>query len=219
MKRKITCYCDSSFEIDTPTEINLDKNPDYLEEILDGSFFSFVCKKCKKKHKPEYPLKLIWAEKKLNMEVFPEQERSAFYKKESAPIKKGSEAAEVIIGYPEMADRLAVIKEGLNPIVIETIKYYLYLKAEEENQEGELNIWFYAKKKGKTAKEALLEFHIHGLLRDEVAKMQIPFELYEKTLDDYKKNPKAEIYKELKVKNYLSVKNTMRVESDSSVRS
>ena len=219
MKRKITCYCDSSFEIDTPTEINLDKNPEYLDEILEGSFFSFECKKCRKKHKPEYPLKVIWEGKKLNLEVLPEQERNTFYKKSTKETQKSSGATEVLIGYPEMADRLAVIKEGLNPLIIETIKYYLHLKAEEEKNDGEIHIWFYAKNKGKSAKDASLEFHIHGLTQNEIAKMQIPLALYEKTMEDYKSNPKNEIYKALKFHNYLSVKNTIRAETYPSGRS
>jgi hypothetical protein len=42
--------------------------------------------------------------------------------------------------------------------------------------------------------------------------MKLPYALYEKTFKDYKKNPKGEIFSELIVRGYLSVKNTMRPE-------
>jgi len=43
--------------------------------------------------------------------------------------------------------------------------------------------------------------------------MKVPLSLYEKTLQDYKSNPKKEIFSVLRVKTYLSVKNTMRHEA------
>jgi hypothetical protein len=55
-----------------------------------------------------------------------------------------------------------------------------------------------------------IEFHIHGIRENEVAVMMVPFSLYEKTLDDYTKNRKDELFAALRVRSYLSVKNTMR---------
>ena len=210
MKRKITCFCDNSFDVEVPEEIDLDGSSGYLDEIQNGSFLSFVCPSCGKKHKPEFPLTVLWPSKKLRFEVFPELGRGEFYRRKKAPAEKSPFKLETLIGYPEMADRLAVIRDGFDPVSVEAIKYFLHLKAEEQYPEDELDIWYYGAE--GTGEQSSLEFHIHGIRKDEVAVMKVPLAVYQKTLNDYKKNPKGEIFSALRVRTYLSVKNTLRPE-------
>ena len=217
MKRKITCFCDNTFEADIPEEIDLDSQSGYLDEIQNGSFFLFSCPSCGKKHKPEFPLTVLWPSKKLQFEVFPELDRGEFYRRKKTPAVKGPNKLETLIGYPEMADRLAVIREGFDPVAVEAIKYFLHVKAEEQYPEDELNIWYYGSSgqaeqssgEQRSGGQSSLEFHIHGIRKDEVAVMKVPLSVYQKTLDDYKKNPKDELFGALRVRTYLSVKNTM----------
>jgi len=212
VKRNITCYCDNIFEIDTPEEIDLDSNSEYLDQIQNGTFFNFVCPGCSKKHKPEFPLSILWPSKKLRFEIFPELERGDFYRRKKAPDEKGPNKLETIIGYPELADRLAVIRDGFEPAAVEAIKYFLHLKAEEQYPDDELEIWYYAHTGGPDGSDGSLQFHIHGIRKDEVAVMKVPLSLYQKTLDDYKKHPKGDTFSALRVRTYLSVKNTLRPE-------
>ena len=209
MKRKITCYCDNVFEIEAPEEIDLD-NGEYIDQILDGTFFNFTCPGCSKLHKPEFPLSALWPSKKLRFEVFPELERGDFYRRKKAPDEKGPSKLETIIGYPELAYRLAVIRGGFEPAAVEAIKYFLHLKAEEQYPDDEMEIWYYGYE-GDSANGSL-QFHIHGIRKDEVAVMKVPLSLYQKTLDDYKKHPKGDTFSALRVRTYLSVKNTLRPE-------
>jgi hypothetical protein len=204
VKKKIPCFCDNSFEVEVPEEIDLDSNPAYLDEIHNGTFMSYTCPSCGKKHKPEFPLSVLWPSKKLRFEVFPELDRGALYRRKKAPAGN----LQTIIGYPELADRLAVIRDGFEPAPVEAIKYFLHLKAEEQYPDDEMDIWYY----GSSEAEAFLEFHIHGIRKEEVAIMKVPLALYEKNLNDYKKNPKSELFQALRVRSYLSVKNTMRPE-------
>jgi hypothetical protein len=215
MKRKVPCPCDKVFEVEVPEEINLDTDPFYMDEIKDGSFFNFSCPACGKKHKPEFPLSILWPSKKLRFEVLPELERGEFYRRKKSAEQKGSDDVETIIGYPEMADRLSVIHDGFESAPVEAIKYYLLLKAEEQYPDEEIEIWYFGFSKGGDALgiEDFLEFHIHGIKENEVAVMKVPLSLYEKTLFDYKSNPKKEIFRVLRVKTYLSVKNTTRDEA------
>ena len=210
MKQKITCYCDNVFEVDTPEEIDIDANGEYFEEIQNGTFLNFTCTGCGKKHKPEYPLSVLWPSKKLRFEVFPEQERGEFYRRKKEPKEKGPLTLETIIGYPELAERLAVIRAGLEPAAIEAIKYFLHLKADEQYPDDELDIWYAGTESAENT--GFLPFHIHGIRKDEVAVMNIPLASYEKTLNDFKKNPKSDTFSDLRVRTYLSVKNTMRPE-------
>jgi len=212
MKRKIPCFCDSSFDIEAPEEIDLDSNSAYLDEILNGTFLNFICQSCGKKHKPEFPLSVLWPSKKLRFEVFPELERGEFYRRKKAPEEKGSYNLETIIGYPELADRLAIIRDGFEPAPVEAIKYFLHLKAEEQYPEEEMDIWYAGSASADGSKDGTIEFHIHGIRKNEVAVMKIPLSLYQKTHDDYKNHPKNELFSSLRVRTYLSVKNTMRPE-------
>ncbi|MCL2380101.1 MAG: CpXC domain-containing protein [Treponema sp.] len=205
MKRKISCFCDNVFEADVPEEIDLDAAREYLDQIQNGTFLNFTCPGCGKKHKPEFPISVLWPSKQLRFEVFPEMQRGDFYRqKKGLDEKNGPYTPETIIGYPELADRLAVLRDGFDPVPVEAIKYFLHLKAEDQYPDGEMDIWYSGSSGGS------LTFHIHGIRQNEVAVMKVPLSLYEKTLDDYKKQPKSGIFSALRVRAYLSVKNTMR---------
>ena len=206
MIQKITCFCDNTFSADIPEEVNLDADSKRLDEILNGTFLNFVCPGCGKKHKPEFYMKIVWPSKKTEFEVFSELNRGEFYRRKKE-VPGSALKKEVVIGYPELAERLLVHKDNLEPIAIEAIKYFLYLKAEEKYPDQELNIWYIGITKEKT-----IEFHIHGIREDEVAVMKVPFSLYEKYSGDFKKNPKSEMFNALRVRSYISVKNTMRPE-------
>ena len=215
MKRKIHCFCDNSFEVEVPEEIDLDKEKKYFDEILSGSFFSFNCTSCGKNLKPEFPVSILWPSADLRFEVFPELDRGEFYRKKKKTAEKEKHPAETIIGYPELSDRVALIRDGFEPVAVEAIKYFLQLKAEEQYPDDEPQIWYYTSHKSNPAKgdEGSLEFHIHGIKDNEVAVMKVPLSFYQKTYDDYKKNPRKEIFSILRVGTYLSVKNTMRHEA------
>ncbi|MCL2601408.1 MAG: CpXC domain-containing protein [Treponema sp.] len=218
MQQKITCYCDNVFEVDVPREINLDSNSEYFDQIQNGTFLNFTCQACKKNHKPEFPLVVFWPSRKLCIEVLSELQRGEFYRRKTAPELTGDYDLQnldiqtfdiqTLIGYPELADRLAVLKSGFEPAAVEAIKYFLHLKAEEQYPDEEIDIWYHYETGG--AADNFLHFHIHGLRKNEVAAAKIPRSVYEKTLSDYKNNPKSDRFSALKVLGYLSVKNMMR---------
>jgi len=199
MKSNITCLCGTSILIDYEEVIDLDQEPKYLEEILNGTFMTYKCSFCEKKNKPEFPINIEWKSKNLKMRIIPELERGEFYRD-----KKDAYKFETIISYPEMADRLAVINDGLEPVVIEALKSFLLDKAAESYPDKEVNAWYHLND------PAFIEFHLDGIRQGEVAVMKVPHEIYQKTFDDYKKNPKRGIFPSLRVRSYLSVQNYLR---------
>ncbi|MDR2551618.1 MAG: CpXC domain-containing protein [Treponema sp.] len=202
MKRKIPCFCDNTFTVEVPEEINLDADPRYVEDILAGHFMNFTCGSCGKKHKPEFPIIVKWPSRGRLIEVLPELDRGAFYLRKEE--KGRNKSLETVISYPELAERIALIKDGLSTGVVEALKYYLFVKADESCPEGELSVWYNT----KTGDD--LEFHIHGIKDNEVAVMRVPAAVYEKTLGDYKKNHRAEPFASLQVKSYCSIQNMLR---------
>ena len=200
MKHSITCQCEHQFNVDIPELVNLDTNPKAIDELCNGTFLTIVCPSCDTPLKPEFPLTIEWPSHSMQLQILPEFDRGAFYLHQ---IKKTS-SGEIVIGYPEAADRIMVVKEGLNPIIIEALKYYLLLKADETNPEAEASAWFSGKQGD------FLEFHVHGLRNDEVAVSRIPFSVYTKTLTEYQKDPEIEPFKSLHFEGYVSVQNLLR---------
>ena len=217
MKKKVTCICENSFDVEVIEEINLDEDGKYLDEILNGTFLNFICPGCNKNLKPEFPISVLWPSKKLKFEVIPEMDRGEFYRRKKDDAKKentkkekpemDSFSGETLIGYPELADRIALIRDGFEPMPVEAIKYHLQLKAEEQYPDTEMEIWYYG------SAPDFLEFHIHGIKENEVAVMKVPMSVYNRTLNDFKEHPKAELYAAIRYRTYLSYKNTMRLET------
>jgi len=199
MKTNMSCPCGCNFSIEYDEELNLDEKQEYLETIFDGTFMSYNCPACNKKHKPEFKITVFWKSKKLKMQVIPELDRGNFYRN-----KNIDSSFETVIGFPEMSDRLAVIKDDLEPVVIETLKSHILVKAEEDYPDKDINVWYYCKGPGG------IEFHLDGIRKAEVAVMRIPQEIYDRTLDNYIKKPKSDNFLSLRVRSYMSVQNILR---------
>jgi len=204
MKNNIHCPCGKIFSVDKEEEIDLDEKNEYIEKINNGTFMSFECPHCGKKHKPEYKTKILWKSRNVKFEVLPELERGDFYIRRKDSASSGQVSFETIIGYREMADRIAVINDNLEPVAIETLKYYLLVKADENYPDREINAWYHCKG------DECIEFHLDGIKTGEVAVMKVPMNVYDKTCEDYRKHPKNEIYTSLRSRSYMSVQNLFR---------
>lgn len=200
--RSITCPCTHVFEADVPEIVDLDADPTQLSALADGTFLAITCPNCGYESKPEFALTVVWPSHKAELKVLPEIDRGEFYRE---PPK---EDTQVVIGYPELADRIAVIASGLDLVAVEALKYFLLLKAEEAVPDAEVGAWFSARTGD------VVEFHLHGLREGEVAISRVPFALYERTLADSRANPKAEPFASLRFGPYLSVQNILRPEVD-----
>jgi uncharacterized small protein (DUF1192 family) len=203
MKQTLHCPCKNVFSINYDEEINLDSHPDIIEEIMDGTFMNYSCSKCGKNHKPEFPISIIWNAKKTKMEVLPETERGEFYRR-----KKDPHDCITIISYPEMAERIAVLRDELEAAPIEALKYFLFMKAIEDYPENTISIWYQQKTMDQNDVHQL-EFHIHGIRKDETAVARIPFETYDNLLKNYKKKPKSEPFSLLRYRSYTSLQNVL----------
>ncbi len=208
MKQTLHCPCKHVFSINYDEEINLDSNPEIISEIIDGTFMSYTCSKCEKNHKPEFPISLIWDAKKIKMEVLPETERGAFYRRKKDPPK-----CVTIISYPEMAERIAVLRDCLEPAAVEALKYFLFAKANENYPENNISIWYQPKAMDTVDVHQIdsqqLEFHIHGIREGEAAIARIPLETYNNIVTDYKKKPKSEPFASLRHRSYISLQNML----------
>lgn len=198
--RSITCPCNHVFDANIPETIDLDADKSQLDALGNGTFLAVTCPSCGYESKPEFPLTVVWPSHALKLKVLAELDRGDFYK-EGIP-----DDVPLVIGYPELAERIAVVASGLDVLVIEALKYFLLLKAEEAAPDAEVGVWF----SGRV--EDSIEFHLHGLRANEIAVSRVPFALYERTLMDSRTSPEAEPFTSLRFGPYLSVQNILRPE-------
>ena len=202
--KTIACPCENVFETDLPDVVDLDADQERFRSLTEGTFMTARCPACGKLVKTEFPLRVLWAGKGISFNVVPEADRTDHLRS----VAEGGVAEEVLIGYPELADRVSVIAAGLDPVAVEALKYYLMVKAEESAPDAETSVWFFG-----VASDAL-EFHLFGLRPAEVAVSRIPMKVYEKTLADLRAHPESEPFRSLRVGPYLSVQNLLRAEEE-----
>ncbi|CEM61239.1 hypothetical protein DWQ65_11970 [Treponema phagedenis] len=208
---KIKCKCDYSFEIEYKKTLSLDDNPQLIDDIINGKFLSFICPSCRSKINMELKTEFIWKAKKTKLLFAPEQDRieclsscagekmidsktdkeieNTYVKKDQTPV----------IGYPELVDRLSALRNNLNPETIEAVKFFI-LEGAKNLDVKKASIYF-----EKILPDEKLEFHVHGIKKDETAIMPIPKTLYTQIEKDKKKH--TEIFAALYLGSYLSYKN------------
>lgn len=202
--RKLTCHCDQTFSVDLPETVNLDERTELVGSIADGSFLSCVCPRCNAVLHTDMRTLLKWPSRDTILDLIPEIDRIPFLSGSVA----GAPGADVVIGYPELADRVAVIGAGLDPLAVEAVKYHLSVKARENSADARPLVFF-----EKLRANGDLEFHIHGLKEGEVAVTAVPSSVYETVKKDAESQPDGELYSSLRNGAYLSVQNIL-IEDD-----
>ena len=198
--RKLTCHCEQTFNVDLPETVNIDESEGVLADIASGSFLTCVCPTCNAELHTDLRTRLDWPSKKRTIELIPEIDRLSFL---SGAIAVDG-ATDIVIGYPELADRVAVLVSDLEPLIVEAVKYHLAVKARETGADLKPVILF-----EKKTDAGDLEFHIHGLKKDEVAITVVPRRIYDAIEKDAKANPEAELFALLANGAYVSVQNIL----------
>ena len=175
MNRTLTCYCGASFEHDFPDQVDLDRG-DLLDSVLDGDFLAVDCPECGKRLKPEFPVRLTGRSIDADLFLVPELDRGGLSRGDlpySLP-----DAKRIVVGYPELVEKLRILLARLDDQAVEVIKYHLLSRAveSEEAQERDPRVAFHGVEGGR------LVFHIAGLNEDAIAVSRVPRETYDKAL-------------------------------------
>ncbi len=202
--RKITCPCEQVFKAEIPETVNLDNDKDALDKIIKGTILSCICPSCNAELNLDLPLTVSWPSRRTTIHMVPEIERLSLISGKTA-MKKNTE---YVVGYAELVDRVSVLRDNLEPVVVESIKLRLLEKARESVTSDRPVILY-----EKNTPDNDLEFHIHGLRENEVAVTRIPRHLYDSVLEHYQSNPEQEDYTALRNGGYLSVRNILLEES------
>lgn len=196
--RKITCNCEQTFTADLSEEADLDRTPETLNEIIDGSFLTCTCPACGSLLHTDLETRVLWPSRSMKLLMVPELSRlSVLSSRHEVP-----EGFDLVVGYAELADRVTVYRDQLDPLTVETLKFHLVQKALESSPETNTVVSF----EGLDS-EGNLNFHLHGLRNDEVAVMKVPSKLYESVRAAVTSKPQEEPQSLLRNGAYLSVQN------------
>jgi hypothetical protein len=196
--RKVACNCGHSFEAQLPESIDIDKEPERWQEILCGDFMSVKCPNCGHPLKPDLPFRLTRKSFDLDLYYVPERDRRKALAGE-LPYSI-SDAKELVVGYPELVERLSVMEGGLDFRAIEVLKYYL-LRPALDDSEGEEEIRIRFKEKMQDE----LVFYIEGMKEDEIAVSRIAIETYNKVMQNLEDTLNSEPFSTLLSPPYISI--------------
>ncbi len=184
MEVLIPCRCGKP--VNFSYDDNMELSDEVISQIITGNFMSAVCSHCGKILKPEFPVRFKNTDKSIDILYLPENERDDYLRGKSKFIFKKPDR--VVIGYPELIEKVKIITAGLDDRVIECVKYYILSKIENDNElENEVQIFF------NSIKDNNLIFEIHGLKAGEIGFLPVErnfYDLNSKNIDDnIKKEP------------------------------
>jgi hypothetical protein len=188
--RTIPCHCENSVEIDLPEVIDLSADPGYYDKILDGSFQSVTCPQCGSLIKPEVEVRLTDPGCQLDLFFIPETQRGDFING-----RISSPASSVVIGYPELVERIRLVKSAIDPGAVEILKYFLKKKLVNDD----VTVFF------TQVEGDFLLFQVLGLKENEVAATRLPVKVYQDTLASLDKKKDDELFKTILNPPYVSV--------------
>jgi hypothetical protein len=172
--KTFTCRCETVVDIDISDNIDLDSDQSLLEALAEGNFLSIRCPNCASTIRPEMPVRVRSAVYGLDVLVLTELDRLSVYRGKAAV----PSACEVLIGYPELFERVRMIKDGFDAQGIEVMKYYIQDKAEEQDPEADITVWYHGLSAGN------LEFRIIGLKSGETGVIKLPRGSYDRALEE-----------------------------------
>ncbi len=187
--KTIHCYCSTSFEIEIKNKIDLDKNPEIINQILDDNFMEYSCPSCSKILRPEF--RIEFSGKDISLTMIPEIERHTLL---AGNIELKTK--QVVVGFKELREKFIIKNFTYDERVIELIKLYLLDKI---NSKLEVNILF------SNMENKELIFHIYGLKENQTGISKIPEHIYNNINDNLQERLNAPEIKDLLSLPYRSV--------------
>lgn len=205
MKRRIVCFCEHGFDADVPDSVDLGKQPEVEQAILDGEFLSIRCPNCGKVLKPEFPVLIEDPQAENSIYFVPELDRSAYFRGSLSYSLR--EANRVAIGYEELVEKFLLKRYNLDDRVVEIVKYYLLSKIMEdekdETEDKEVRLLF-SKREGET-----VLFNLLGLKEAEVGILKVPMATVEKVASQFEEKKHQEPFSEILKAPYVSINNLL----------
>jgi hypothetical protein len=187
--RRIACFCEATFEAQIPESGDLQAEPEIADLVASGDFMAVGCPACGKRLTPEYPFRLTGVKGIGEILLIPEAQKTAFLQNRiDYPIGSPDR---VVVGFPELAEKLLISARGLDDRVIEVMKYYLLTgEAAKAAPAGELSLSYKGEQDGRHV------FHVTGMKEGEVAVLRLPREIYDRIAADISRRVREEPFRD-----------------------
>ena len=207
-KRRIACFCEKVFEADLPDAIDLAERPEAADEVLRGEFMAVTCPACGKRLTPEFPCRFTGVtagtQGTLEVALVPEADRVTYLAGHMD--REVTTADRVVIGVPELAEKLAIFRAGLDDRVVEMLKFLLVTRPATAAAPGaEVTVTFQRMDGDR------LVFHVAGLREGEVAVARLDRPLHDRMLADLAERLTEDPWKDFCTPPYVSMR---RVEQE-----
>src|SRR5271157_405016 len=177
--RHIACFCETTFDADMPSSADMTGDPEIEQLILDGSFMSVTCPGCGRRLTPEYPFHLTGVGGFGDLFLVPEADRGP-YERGRLDYDVGA-PGRIVVGFPELREKVLIARLGLDDRVVEIMKYYLLTgsaNAGQGEQEKEVGIVYRGTESDRHV------FNIMGMKEGEIGVARLAQELYARIASD-----------------------------------
>ncbi len=198
VSRRIACFCENSFDAQIPDSADLGQEPEVEQLIERGDFMAVSCPKCGKRLTPEFPVRLSLADGR-ELFMIPEKDMNG-YVRGKLEYQVGN-PFRVVVGFPEMAEKLKILRAGLDDRIIEIMKYYLLTgSAEPADEARTLTLRYKGEEEGRHV------FHVLGLKEGEVGIARLGSDIYRKIAADVEKRVEEEPFRDFCAPPWVSVR-------------
>jgi len=196
--RRIACFCDAVFDAEVPDSADLEAEPEVEKQIETGDFMVVTCPQCGKRLTPEFPFRLTLRAGQGVLLLVPEKDRNALLRGK-LDYEIGN-PFRVVVGFPELAEKLHILEAGLDDRVIEIMKYYLLTGAAgAEDQERDVDLRYKGEEDGRHV------FHVLGLKDGEIGVARLGSEIYRKIASDVETRASEEPFRDFCSPPWVSV--------------
>jgi hypothetical protein len=189
--RHIACFCENSFDAEIPESADLAADPGVQELILGGDFMALSCPSCGKRLTPEFPFRLTGVMKVGEIFLVPEADRAAFTRgRLDYDVGK---PGRIVVGFPELAEKVLICTHGLDDRVIEIMKYYLLTGSAaggDQEQDKDVSLAY----RGVEGDKHL--FHILAMKAGEVGVARLAEQFYQKIASDVESRVREEPFRD-----------------------
>ena len=134
----------------------------------------------------------------MDLFLIPESNRVEFYRKDLTYEIPAN--CRVVVGYPELVEKVTIFRSGLDDRAIEILKYTLYSKIiDQVESRADIRILFSEKKQDH------LEFYIDGLKDNEIGFSKVPVSAYTRTTEHLEISLKKEPFSRILELPYISM--------------
>ncbi|HTP57776.1 MAG TPA: CpXC domain-containing protein [Spirochaetia bacterium] len=199
VSRRIACFCDKVFDAEIADSADLDAEPEVEKQIETGDFMAVTCPQCGKRLTPEFPFRLSLRGGRGELLMVPEKDRGGLARGR-LDYQTGN-PYRIVVGFPEMAEKLRILDAGFDDRVIEIMKYYLLTGSMAgEDQDRDITLSYKGQEEGRHV------FHVLGLKEGEIGVARLGADVYKKISADIETRAGEDPFRDFCAPPWISVR-------------